>query len=41
LQHGFLDAIVQRKELKGYLVQALSWMGAEGKIAAERAAVGA
>jgi len=31
LQHGFLDAIVQRKELKGYLVQALGWMGAEGK----------
>ena len=26
LEHGFLDAIVPRKELKGYLAQALSWM---------------
>src|SRR5665213_2347651 len=26
LEHGFLDAIVQRKDLKGYLVQALGWM---------------
>ena len=41
LQHGFLDAIVQRKEMKGYLVQALGWMGAEGVSAAEREAVGA
>ena len=41
LQHGFLDAIVERKEMKGYLVQALGWMGAEGAGAAEREAVGA
>ena len=26
LEHGFLDAIVPRKELKPYLAQALSWM---------------
>jgi acetyl-CoA carboxylase carboxyl transferase subunit beta len=26
LQHGFLDAVVPRKELKGYLAQALAWM---------------
>ena len=26
LQHGFLDAIVERKDLKTYLSQALSWM---------------
>ena len=26
LEHGFLDAIVERKDLKGYLAQALSWM---------------
>ena len=26
LQHGFLDAIVGRKEMKAYLVQALDWM---------------
>jgi acetyl-CoA carboxylase carboxyl transferase subunit beta len=43
LQHGFLDAIVERKDMKGYLVQALSWMGAGGSSAAgeTRAAVGA
>ena len=29
LQHGFLDAIVPRKDLKGYLAQALGWMTAE------------
>ncbi len=34
LQHGFLDAIVQRKDMKGYLVQALGWMRAEQKAAA-------
>jgi acetyl-CoA carboxylase carboxyl transferase subunit beta len=28
LEHGFLDAIVPRKELKGYLAQALGWMAA-------------
>jgi acetyl-CoA carboxylase carboxyl transferase subunit beta len=26
MQHGFLDAIVPRKEMKQYLIQALSWM---------------
>lgn len=26
LEHGFLDAIVGRKEMKGYLKQALGWM---------------
>jgi len=26
LQHGFLDAIVPRKQMKQYLIQALSWM---------------
>lgn len=26
LEHGFLDAIVGRKEMKGYLTQALTWM---------------
>ncbi len=26
LQHGFLDAIVSRREMKGYLVETLSWM---------------
>ena len=30
LAHGFLDAIVERKNLKGYLAQALHWM-ADGK----------
>ncbi len=32
LQHGFLDAVVPRKELKGYLAQAIGWMWA-GKAA--------
>jgi acetyl-CoA carboxylase carboxyl transferase subunit beta len=35
LEHGFLDAIVERKNLKGYLAQALGWMTAEGAAAAE------
>ena len=26
LQHGFLDAIVERKDLKGYLIGAIGWM---------------
>jgi acetyl-CoA carboxylase carboxyl transferase subunit beta len=26
LEHGFLDAIVERKELKGYLAETLKWM---------------
>jgi acetyl-CoA carboxylase carboxyl transferase subunit beta len=29
LQHGFLDAIVDRKEMRQYLIQALNWMTAE------------
>ena len=29
LEHGFLDAIVPRKELKAYLAQALGWMTAQ------------
>jgi acetyl-CoA carboxylase carboxyl transferase subunit beta len=28
LEHGFLDAIVPRKEMKQYLAQTLSWMTA-------------
>jgi acetyl-CoA carboxylase carboxyl transferase subunit beta len=28
LEHGFLDAIVPRKQMKQYLEQALSWMTA-------------
>ena len=31
LQHGFLDAVVERKELKGYLANALGWMGEKPK----------
>jgi acetyl-CoA carboxylase carboxyl transferase subunit beta len=30
LEHGFLDAIVPRKEIKAYLISALSWMTREG-----------
>src|ERR1700679_2106757 len=26
LQHGFLDAVVERKNLKGYLAETLKWM---------------
>ena len=26
LQHGFLDAIVERKDLKAYCAQAFAWM---------------
>ena len=29
LEHGFLDAIVPRKEMKSYLTQSLSWMTAQ------------
>ena len=29
LEHGFLDAIVERKDLKGYLANALSWLDTE------------
>ena len=34
LEHGFLDAIVARKDLKGYLVQALTWMSPQARDAA-------
>jgi acetyl-CoA carboxylase carboxyl transferase subunit beta len=27
LEHGFLDAIVTRKNMKAYLVQTLGWLG--------------
>jgi len=33
LEHGFLDAIVPRKELKPYLENALSWMGVKPELA--------
>jgi len=33
LQHGFLDAVVPRKELKAYLAQALSWMTSSAAVA--------
>jgi acetyl-CoA carboxylase carboxyl transferase subunit beta len=29
LEHGFLDAIVSRKEMKQYFIQALAWMTRE------------
>lgn len=32
LQHGFLDAIVSRKEMKQYLAQALSWMNSSSQV---------
>ena len=38
LEHGFLDAIVPRKEMKKYLVQALSWMTEPASEAAEKIA---
>jgi acetyl-CoA carboxylase carboxyl transferase subunit beta len=31
LEHGFLDAIVERKDMKGYLVQALTWMTSDSR----------
>ena len=38
LEHGFLDAIVPRKEMKGYLGQALSWMvGGAAVVGSEQA----
>ena len=33
LAHGFLDAVVPRKELKGYLEQAIGWMTAQSTAA--------
>ena len=35
LEHGFLDAIVERKDMKNYLIQALGWMLPEAAKAAE------
>jgi acetyl-CoA carboxylase carboxyl transferase subunit beta len=32
LEHGFLDAIVSRKEMKQYLAQTLSWMNSSSKV---------
>jgi acetyl-CoA carboxylase carboxyl transferase subunit beta len=40
LEHGFLDAIVPRKEMKQYLVQAFSWMTAGAAQDAANEAVG-
>src|ERR1700712_1472358 len=37
LEHGFLDAIVKRKDLKAYLVQALGWMTDAGRQKVESA----
>jgi acetyl-CoA carboxylase carboxyl transferase subunit beta len=31
LEHGFIDAIVERKEMKNYLAQALGWMRPEAE----------
>jgi acetyl-CoA carboxylase carboxyl transferase subunit beta len=33
LQHGFLDAIVERKDLKAYLAETLKWMTERGQTA--------
>jgi acetyl-CoA carboxylase carboxyl transferase subunit beta len=38
LEHGFLDAVVPRKELKSYLMNALSWMSEEQPVEALAAA---
>ena len=39
LQHGFLDAIVPRRDMKAYLTQALTWMqGSNGDGAAAKQA---
>jgi acetyl-CoA carboxylase carboxyl transferase subunit beta len=37
LQHGFLDAIVERKDLKSYISQALTWMAADSRDARVKA----
>jgi acetyl-CoA carboxylase carboxyl transferase subunit beta len=39
LAHGFLDAVVPRKELKSYLANALGWMGAKASESAGDEAV--
>src|ERR1700722_18677047 len=36
MEHGFLDAIVPRKDMKAYLAQALGWMLSGRETAAER-----
>ena len=38
LEHGFLDAIVPRKEMKQYLAQALGWMTQQSSEAAPKIA---
>jgi acetyl-CoA carboxylase carboxyl transferase subunit beta len=38
LEHGFLDAIVERKDMKNYLIHALGWMLPEAAKAAETVA---
>jgi acetyl-CoA carboxylase carboxyl transferase subunit beta len=35
VEHGFLDAVVARKDMKGYLTQALTWMSPEVRIASQ------
>jgi len=40
LEHGFIDAIVERKDMKGYLVQALGWMTQGRETPAEAQSVG-
>jgi acetyl-CoA carboxylase carboxyl transferase subunit beta len=35
LEHGFIDAIVERKDMKHYLAQALGWMAPAAEVAAE------
>jgi acetyl-CoA carboxylase carboxyl transferase subunit beta len=37
LEHGFLDAVVARKDLKGYLTEAIGWMKGVKKSVAEAA----
>jgi acetyl-CoA carboxylase carboxyl transferase subunit beta len=37
LEHGFLDAIVERKDLKNYISQALSWMAVDARDAGVKA----
>jgi acetyl-CoA carboxylase carboxyl transferase subunit beta len=37
LEHGFLDEIVNRKEMKQYLAQALAWMTGPAKQTEESA----
>ncbi len=40
LEHGFLDAIVERREMKGYILRALDWMQPVKSEAAEAVAAG-